>query len=133
MGALTNYLESGIINHIFRASAYTAPTSLEICLMGGYTAASVESGIVTEVVCTGYPVGANLWIEPYTTGTAMATHNVSGIEFPVHTGADQVVSGVYIKDNSDKILFYGALTNTRTLRDQDQFVFSSGALKITFD
>lgn len=140
MGALTNYLESGLINHVFRGSAYSAPSTLYIGLVKNFIAESIESGVLDEP-STGsyarqsYTSNGTNWIAPYVSGTALVTHNTSAIEFPVATANIGEISGVFIADNnsSGNILFYGQLSSSRNVRSGDQFVFSSGSLKVSFD
>jgi hypothetical protein len=137
MAALTNYLESGLINHIFRGIPYTAPAALYIGLTRSFNSGNLEAGIVDEPSTGGYArqlysVGQSSWIAPYTSGTSMATHNTEAIEFPVATANIGDVSGVFIADNatSGNVIVYGALSSSRNIREGDQFVFSSGALRI---
>lgn len=140
MAALTNYLESGLINHIFRGISYTAPSILYIGLTKSFNSGNLESGIVDEPSSGGYvrqsySVGTSQWITPYSSGTSMISHNTSAIEFPIATADIGYVSGVFIADSltSGNILFYGALSYSRNIRQDDQFVFSSGALKISLN
>lgn len=145
MGALSNYLESGILNHVLNLGGSAVPrySTVYIGLVGGYNANALESGVLTSEVTTGgygrqaYTSSSSTWITPYTSGTATATHNKNAIEFPAATADIGNVSGVIIVDSittgEGNILFYGQLSNARNIRTNDQFVFSSGALKITFD
>ena len=145
MGALSNYLESGILRHVLNlgGSAIERYSTVYIGLVRGFDANSLESGVLTSEVTAGayarqaYTSSASTWITPYTSGTATATHNKNAIEFPVATADIGNVSGVIITDigtiGEGNILFYGQLSNARNIRTNDQFVFSSGALKITFD
>lgn len=140
MGALTNYLESGLLNHVFRATSYSAPATLYIGLTKSFVSGNIEAGTVDEPA-TGdyarqsYASNGTNWITPYASGSATATHNTSAIEFPVATADIGDVSGVFLADalSGGNILFYGALTSSRNIREGDQFVFSSGSLKITFN
>lgn len=140
MGALTNYLESGLINHVFRGSSYSAPSTLYIGLVRSFTSSDLENGTLDEpssgsYARQSYTSNGTNWIAPYTSGTALTTHNTSAIEFPVATANIGDISGVFIADNaaSGNVLFYGQLSSSRNIRSGDQFVFSSGALKISFD
>jgi len=140
MSALTDYLESALLNHIFRGSAYTAPTSLYIGLVQGFNSGNLESGVLDEPSTGGYArqeyaADSSNWITPYSSGSAKYTHNTSAIEFPVATANIGDVSGVFIADDpsSGNILFYGQLSSARNIREGDQFVFSSGSLKISFN
>lgn len=140
MGALSNYLESGLINHVFRGSSYSAPSTLYIGLIKSFIPADIENGIVDEPT-TGsytrqaYASNATNWITPYASGSAFGTYNTSAIQFPVATANIGDISGVFISDNasSGNVLFYGQLSLSRNIRLGDQFVFPSGYLKVSFD
>lgn len=140
MGALSNYLESGLMNHIFRGSAYSAPATLYIGLVKSFTSDNIENGILDEP-STGsytrqaYTSNATNWISPYASGSVLITHNTSPIQFPVATANVGDISGVFIADNvsSGNVLFYGQLSSPRNIRSGDQFVFSSGSLKVSLD
>lgn len=140
MGALTNYLESGLINHLFRGIPYTAPSTLYIGLTKSFNSGNLESGIADEPTSgsyarQSYPVSTSSWIAPYVSGTSMITHNTSAIEFPIATANIGDISGVFIADSltSGNITLYGALSSSRNIREGDQFVFSSGSLKISLN
>ena len=140
MSALSNYAESGLINHMLRGIAYTAPSTVYVGLVKGFNSGNLESGIVDEPNTGGYVRQAYVsnssnWIAPYVSGSATATHNTTAIEFPVATASVGDISGVFISDAavSGNILFYGQLSSPRNVREGDQFVFSSGALKISFN
>ena len=140
MSALSNYAESGLINHILRGIAYTAPSTVYVGLVKGFNSGNLESGIVDEPAVGGYARQAYVsntgnWITPYTSGSATVTHNTISIEFPTATASIGDISGVFISDASSggNVLFYGQLASARNVREGDQFVFSSGALKISFN
>jgi hypothetical protein len=138
MGALTNYAESGLLNYIFRGGTFAKPTELFVGLLGAFDPTQIEGGNLTSELTGGgyqrvsYPCSELLWKEPYSTGTAMMIHNLSGILFPVATSTLGLVSGVFLV-NGANVLFYGALSTVKNIRVDDQFTFASGALKITFD
>jgi hypothetical protein len=140
MSALTNYLESGLLNHVFRATSYSAPATLYIGLTQSFVSGDIEAGTIDEpangdYARQSYSSNGTNWIAPYASGSATATHNTAAIEFPVATANIGDISGVFLADaiSDGNILFYGALSSPRNIREGDQFVFSSGALKITFN
>jgi hypothetical protein len=140
MGALSNYLESGLINHVFRGVPFLAPSALYIGLTKSLNSGNLELGNIDEPSGGGYQrqaytANASNWILPYTSGSAMATHNLSTIEFSAATTNIGIVSGVFISNSSTSgnLLFYGALSQSRDIREGDQFVFSSGSLRVTLD
>jgi hypothetical protein len=137
MGALTNYLESGLLNHIFRNTAYPASATLYIGLIKNFILDDIENGIIDEPAIPRQPYNSNAtnWITPYASGSALATHNTSAIEFPIATTNIGNISGVFIADNisSGNVLFYSLLSSSRNIRQNDQFILPSGSLKITFN
>jgi len=140
MGALSNYLESGILNHIFRESKLSDWKILYVGLVSSYSATTLENGVSNEITNASYkrqavPVKNTVWSEPYASGNATAIHNASGITFPPSDGDTGNVQGVIIctAESGGDLLFHGPLTNTRNVTDQSQFVFPSGSLKVTFD
>lgn len=135
MGAMTNKLETYLLNHMFRNISYQSPTSVQIGLIAGVSNVDlVESGTITEITNVGRVTVScsSGWSEPFTSGTAMAVKNKTEIAFSGATSNQGMVSGVGIFNNNE-LIFYGALTNPRDLRQGDEFVFPSGSLKITFN
>ena len=151
MGALSNYLESGILSFLMRGTSLPSPfnasdTAFYVGLVQTYNAAALEEGNMSQEppdgTCGYYrqavPRTATNWEIPYINGNATATHNNSGIKFPPVSGNDLgQVNGVILTDSptaqQGNILFHGKLTNAKTLLKDSQFIFASGTLKITFD
>lgn len=140
MAALTNHLESGLLNHLLRGVAYIPSSILYIGLIRNFNIENIESGIIDEPSVGSYSrqsyiSNTNNWATPYGSGTAFATHNNIAIEFPIATANIGEVSGVFVSDSSSSgnILFYSSLSNSRNIRQNDQFIMPSGALKITFN
>lgn len=144
MAALTNSAESGLLNHFFRGIALPSPSNVYVGLLGAYVSQTVEAGDISAEVTgsSGFtrkvaPCNTNVWSAPYTSGTATAVHNLSGIEFDVAGTSKGWVTGVIIaktiSGGGEDVLFHGQLTNAREIRQGDQFIFPSGSLKITFD
>jgi len=132
---MTNKLETYLLNHMFRNISYQSPTSVQIGLIAGVSNVDlVESGTITEITNVGRVTVScsSGWSEPFTSGTAMAVKNKAEIAFSGATSNQGMVSGVGIFNNNE-LIFYGALTNPRDLRQGDEFVFPSGSLKITFN
>lgn len=151
MGALSNYLESGVLNYLLRNINMPAPfdgtpASFYVGLVQSYNSTALEEGNMSqeppEGTCGYHRIAikrsSDAWETPYINGNSTATHNKSGIRFPVVEDNDLgQVQGVIITDSQNaqqgNILFHGQLTNTRTLLKDSQFIFASGTLKITFD
>jgi hypothetical protein len=136
MAAITNYLESGLLNHIFRGVPYSAPSTLYIGLTQAFDSGSLKSGIVNEPTGGGYArqsyvSSTSNWIAPIIYTTSGVTYNNNQIQFPVATQDIGNISGVFLADDasSGNVLFFGQLSSPRYIRTGDQFVFSSGSLK----
>jgi hypothetical protein len=138
MSAFSDYLSSGLLNHTLRATAYTAPTTVYIGLTQSFVSGNLKSGVIDEPSTGGYArqsytsSTAN-WAAPYLLSGIMTTHNNNTISFPVASADIGNVSGAFIADASGagNLLFYGQLSSARNIRNGDQFVFSSGSLKVT--
>jgi hypothetical protein len=141
MAALSNYLESGLINHILRGIPYSAPSTLYIGLVQNFDSGSLRSGITSAEPTGGsyarqsYTSNSSNWITPFFVGASGATYNNINIQFPVATADIGNISGVFFADaaTSGNLLFFGQLNAPRNIRTGDQFVFSSGLLKISLN
>jgi hypothetical protein len=135
MGAMTDKLETYLLNHMFRNIPYQSPVSVTIGLIADVSNVElVESGTITEITNVGRVTVScsSGWSEPFASGTAMAVKNKAEIAFSGATSYQGLVNGVGIFNNNE-LIFYGALTNPRTINQGDQFVFPSGSLKVTFN
>lgn len=143
MAAMTDYLENKIVDHLFRATAYTAPTNLYVGLL---TAAPSDSGGGTEVSGNAY---ARVQITSATTawnatqggttgassGTGGQTANAGAITFPSPTpsGWGTVTHfAIFDASSTGNMLFWGALTASKTVNAGDTVSFAAGALTVTF-
>ena len=93
MAAMSDYLENKLIDHIFRATAFTAPATIYI---GLHTAAPSDTGGGTEVSGNAYArvavvSGTTAWNATQggtagaSSGTDGTTENASAITFPTPT------------------------------------------------
>jgi hypothetical protein len=133
MGAMTDKLEQDLLKLLFRNTAYAPPASVTVKLLADVSnIAAVEAGTVT-VVGSGVAVSCSTgWEDPFESGTAYAVKNKADITFGIAQSNLGTVNGVGIY-NDTNLIFYGALTNPRTINQGDQFVFPSGSLKVTFN
>lgn len=138
MSAMSHYLESGLIGHLFKEITFSPPTTLYIGLVGNYSSGSLESGIFSQELSGGAYArvsggpGTAYWSAPATSGQ---THNFQELAFPTATSDWGYVSGVFIADGSgtsDNILLYGQLTTAKNVTNGDTFSFASGDLDIFF-
>ncbi len=143
--ALSNYMESGVLNLMLRANSnsFAAPSNVSVALlrnhdenwdidvMAGDSMPEVASAGSYSRKSLGAPANAS-WDEVSTGG---ATANSSAITFDPATADWGYVSGVALMTSlthgAGKILFHGALTTPRIVTDGDTFRFSAGDLDIT--
>ena len=144
MAAMSDYLENKLVDHILRATAFTAPGTLYVAL---YTAAPSDSGGGTEIT-----IGTNnyarkdvvssgsAWANTQASGTGVSsgtggvTSNSSAITFLVPSGSWGTVTNFGILDaaTGGNLLFHGALTVQQTVNTGNTVSFAAGALQITF-
>jgi hypothetical protein len=145
MGAMSNYLENEIIDHIFRGRSFTAGANIYVAL---FTSAPSDSGGGTEVTGGSYarvalnPSASN-WkgtggetTNVDSAGTSGTTSNNSTIVFPAPTANWGVISHVGIFDASSggNLLWHGALGVSKTVNNQDDAPsFAVDALQIRID
>lgn len=133
MSAMSDYLEGQLIAHIFRTASFTKPTVLAV---GLFTAAPTDAGGGTEVTGGSYaratlnPLDAN-WAAP-SAGNGV-TSNSSTITFATPTAGWGLVTHFAIFDaaSAGNLLFWGALTTSKTINSGDTVSFPAGSLTIT--
>lgn len=145
MAAMSDYLENKLIDQIFRAQAFTFPTTLYIGLL---TAAPTDSTAGTEVTGGSYARVAvanalTAWAGTQAAGSTVASSGASGttsnnaaITFPAPTATWGVVTHIAIYDASTagNILFYSALTTSKTINNGDAAPsFATAALTVQID
>ena len=136
MSALTNYTENKILDHLFRTSSFTKPTTLYIGL--ATAVADVETGTLTEVSGGAYarvirnPLDANWDAAVSNNGT---TANTASIQFPTATADWGTITHFFIADalTGGNILMINTLTNNRTITNGTTPSFAAGALTFQID
>jgi hypothetical protein len=142
VAAFSNYTENKLIDHIFRNTAWTMPTTIYV---GLYTAAPSDAGGGTEVTGGSY---ARVAVGPSTTawtatqggtagassGTGGQTANAADITFPAPTANWGVVThfGIFDALTTGNLLFHEALTASKTINGGDAAPkFLATALTVT--
>ena len=142
MANMSDYLETQLINHVFRTSSYTKPSTLAIALCtsaptdsdtGSLTGKEVSNaGSYARVALN--PLDAN-WAA--TSGGNGTTSNVSTITFPTATADWGTVTHVAICDSSTygggNLLFWGPLTASKTVSNGDTLTLSASGLSVQLD
>lgn len=143
MSAMSDVLENRLVDHIFRAQTFTAPTNLFIGLL---TAAPSDSGGGTEVSGNNYSratVACSLanWAGTQSAGSTTAssgtggqTSNNNAITFATPSGTWGTVThfGIYDAASAGNLLFWGALTISKTINQSDTVTFPAASLTVTF-
>ena len=127
MSAFSNYLENKILLHVLSNTAYTSPTTV---YLGLHTADPTDAGSGTEVSGGSYARQSFA-----STISGNAASNTSAIEFPTATASWGTVGWVAVWDalTTGNMLFYGALTASKTIATGDVFRVPAGDLDITLD
>lgn len=150
MTAASNYLENEILDHILGEGArdFTSPATLFVGLFSGSAATALESGDATtgsssnwgyyEINNGGYERKA-IDFAAASSGSAASSTTVT---FPQATAdydtagsQGNTVTHIAIIDNgtagAGNVLFYGALSTTKTVTNGDTFQINSGSLTIS--
>lgn len=123
--SLSNYLETALLNHAFRGTAYTQPSGLYLAL---FTSDPGETGASGEV--SGNAYARQSFAGTVTGDTFTATGN---IDFPAATGSWGTITHCAIFDavSGGNMLAGGALTTSRSIGSGD--IFRESSLTVTLD
>ena len=144
MTAMSNYLENKLIDHLLRASAFSAPANVYVGLVGKYDATQLEAGTLTHEFSGGAyarssGIKGNASIHDIENllqlgGTSGLTDNEQNVEFIAASNEWGHVSGLFVSDaaSGGNVLLYGALTAVKFVENGDQFIISAGDFDITF-
>lgn len=127
MAAMSNYLETALVNAVLRNTSYTSPTTVYV---GLFTSDPTDAGSGTEVSGGSYVRKAMAFSSP----SNGATSNSSAVEFDQATASWGTVThfGLFDASSSGNLLLHGALTTSKTIDDGDVFKFATSALTATF-
>ena len=133
MAGFSDFLENEILDHVFGASAYSAPATLYMAL---FTATPSDSGGGTE--CTGgsydrADITNNLTNFPAASGGAKS--NGTAISFAQASASWGLVTswGIFDANSGGNLLIWGPLTANKTIDAGDTPSFGIGDLDITLD
>lgn len=143
MSAMSDYLENKLIDQLFRGQAAPTTTNLYVGLL---TAAPSDAGGGTEVSGGSYArvtVASSLanWAGTQSAGSTVAssgtggqTSNNAAITFPTPSATWGTVThfGIYDASSGGNLLFWGALTISKTINQADTVTFPAASLSITF-
>lgn len=125
MSSFSDYLENALLNHVFRNTALTAPTTVYLAL---YTAAPTDAGGGTQVSGGGYARQAITFGAP----AGGAISNTSAVSFTA-TGANFgtiVAVGIFDTLTVGNLLAWDDITSA-VINDGDTINFPIGDIDIT--
>jgi hypothetical protein len=132
MGALSNYLEEAVLNHVFRNIALGSPATTYLAL---YTTDPGEADAGVEVSGGAYARQAVTFGAPSQVGGKATIKNSVEIVFPVATADWGLIVFVGVRDTLTvgNLLYYGPMTVQKTINNTDQLKFAVDALVLDLD
>jgi hypothetical protein len=137
MTAASNYLENKVLDHVLKNTAYTQPSALYLALFNntsGNAAANLEAGTLTDETSTSGTsyVRKGVTFSAASGGTAATSATVT---FDAATASWGTITHVAVMDGatagSGNVLFWGAVTTSKTIDTGDTFQVTSGNLTIS--
>ena len=143
-GSMSDYLENKLTDHVFRATAYTAPTTIFVAL---FTTACTDAAIGTEVAGGAYAragLAASLanWAGTQSAGSTIASTGTNGttsnnvaVTFATPSAGWGTVTYVGLMDavTAGNMLICSALTTSKTINSGDTVSFPIGTLTNQID
>lgn len=138
MSAASNFLENKVLDHVLRYSAapYTAPTTLYLALFNntsGSAAANLEAGTLTDETSTSGTAYSRKAVTFAAASSGSSATNAT-VTFDTATANWGTITHVAIMDGgtagAGNVLFYGAVTTSKTIETGDTFQVSSGNLTV---
>jgi hypothetical protein len=125
MSSFSDYLENAVLNHVFRNTALTAPTTVYLAL---YTALPTDAGGGTQVSGGGYARQAITFGAP----SGGVINNTSAVSFTASGAAYGTVVGVGIFDalSAGNLLAWDDITSA-VVNDGDTINFPISNITLT--
>jgi hypothetical protein len=137
MTAASNYLENKVLDHVLRYSTapYTGVSTLYLALFNntsGNAATNLEAGTLTDETSTSSTayVRKAVTFAAASSGTSATSATVT---FDAATADWGTITHVAVMDavTSGNVLFWGAVTTSKTIQTGDTFQVTSGNLTIS--
>lgn len=128
--SFTDYLETALLNHVFRATALTSPATIYAAAM---TAAPGETGGGTEVTGGGYARQAVTFGAPTQVGGAATCASTAAVTFNrTGTAVTVLAVGYFDAATAGNLLAYSAITSS-ALGDGEVLNFPAGQLAVNLN
>jgi hypothetical protein len=133
MGAASNYLELKLLDHALGTATYTKPTTVYVAL---HTSDPGETGSFSGEVSTSGTAYSRKSVTFASASSGSAASNAT-VTFDAATASWGTITHISITDNatagSGNVLFYGAVTTSKTIDTGDTFQITSGNLTVSLD
>ena len=137
MTAASNYLENKVLDHVLTATAYTQPGTRYLALFNNTStnaAANLEAGTLTDEVTTSSSAYARKAVTFAAASSGTSATNAT-VTFDAATASWGTVTHVAVMDGATagagNVLFWGAVTTSKTIDTGDTFQVTSGNLTIS--
>lgn len=137
MSAASNFLENKVLDHVLRVASYTQPSGLWLALFNntsGNAAANLEAGTLTDETSTSGTAYSRKAVTFAAASSGTSATNAT-VTFDAATASWGTITHVAIMDSATagagNVLFYGAVTTSKTIDSGDTFQVSSGNLTVT--
>lgn len=128
MAAASDYLENKVLDHVLTATAYTQPSARYIGLFTADT--GLEANTPSAEVSGGSYARQTVTFAAASSGSSATNATVT---FPAATANWGTITHVAVMDaaTSGNVLFWGAVTTSKTIETGDTFQITSGNLTIS--
>lgn len=136
MSQASDYLEDALLDHVLRNTAYTSPTAVYVGLFTEGDSAGDNTDLLEEGTLTN-EISGNGYTRKAATFSAASGGSITtsgNITFdPASGGNWGTITHIAILDaaSAGNVLFYGALTTSKTIEDGDTFQITAGNLTVT--
>ena len=135
MSAASNYLENALLNHTLTATGFTAPATRYLALFtntSGSAATNLEAGTLTDEVSTSGSAYARKAVTFAAASSGTSATNAT-VTFDAATANWGTITHIALMDASTggQVLFWGAVTTSKTIETGDTFQVSSGNLTVS--
>lgn len=127
MSAISNYLENALLNATLRNTTYTSPATV---YAGLFTTDPTDAGSGSEVSGGSYARKAITFAAP---SNGVTTNSAAACEFDQATGSWGTIThfGIFDALTTGNLLYYGALTTSKTIASGDVFKFATSSVSVT--
>lgn len=139
MSAISNYLESALMQEVFNGVAYTGPSTWVSLYTTDPTdadsGAEVSGGSYARLRVYAQAGGSPDWNTAVVDGTGYLVDNSDVLTFTTATASWGTVThfGVHDAVTAGNLLFHGALTASKAVGNGDTFTFPVGDLDFKLD